>query len=123
MGSAGYNCPDCGAAFLSRYAFGIHVKEAHPRLPQVLNRRDFPGALPPNARYVGRGSFAGNPYHIGRDGERDDVIEQYIAEKSQDESFMERVRRELRGFDLICHCAPKRCHADWLVQVANAPES
>jgi hypothetical protein len=28
---------------------------------------------------------------------------------------------ELRGKDLICWCAPERCHADVLIELVNDP--
>jgi len=118
MGGQSYCCPDCNKWFLSRYTLGQHIKSSHPVAPQVLNKRDFGKTLPPNSSYVGRGTFAGNPYRIGVDGTRDEVIDRYIAEKSQDAAFMSKVR-QLKGRHLICHCAPERCHATWLLCVAN----
>lgn len=57
--------------------------------------------------YVGRPSKWGNPFAIGRDGERDAVI------------VLEDCKRELRNKVLGCWCAPKRCHAEVLVELAN----
>lgn len=95
-----------------------------PEAPRVLNKAEFPGSrLPPRTKYVGRGTIHGNAYRIGIDGTRDEVIERHIAERSRDEAYLELVRRELAGYNLMCHCAPKRCHADWLLRVANAPEN
>lgn len=88
-------------------------------MPEVLNKADLGPKLPPGAKYIGRGSFAGNPFRIGIDGSRDEVIDQFIAERSQDEAFVARVRAELRGFNLVCHCKPRRCHGDWLLAIAN----
>lgn len=114
-----FRCLDCAESFPSRYTLGQHVKMAHATAPVVLNRRDFPGGLPPNSVYCGRGTFTGNPYRIGVDGSRDEVIDRFIAERSQDEAFLAQVRRKLRGRNLVCHCAPERCHCDWLLLVAN----
>jgi hypothetical protein len=37
-------------------------------------------------------------------------------------AYRERVRRELRGKDLVCWCKPgKPCHADVLLEIANGP--
>lgn len=38
-----------------------------------------------------------------------------VAEASGDVA-----KRELAGKDLICYCAPKACHGDVLIEVANA---
>ena len=41
---------------------------------------------------------------------------QYVAKKH------DVIRRELRGKDLVCFCAPKPCHADVLLEIANDPD-
>lgn len=83
--------------------------------PTVLNRRKV--GIPEGAIYVGRGSPWGNPFVTGIDGDRDTVIERFRIEilPGLDVSA-------LRGKDLVCWCAPKRCHADYLMQKANARE-
>lgn len=120
MDRLAYCCPDCGEGFPSRYSLGQHMKTSHPIVPQVLNKKDYPGGLPPNSTYVGRGTFAGNPFIIGIDGTRDEVINHYEYTHSLDKAFVARVRKELKGRHLVCHCAPERCHADWLLCVANS---
>lgn len=42
---------------------------------KVLNKRT--DAIPVGAVYVGRPTKWGNPFVIGRDGDRDEVIERY----------------------------------------------
>ncbi|AFO71626.1 hypothetical protein CcrKarma_gp221 [Caulobacter virus Karma] len=86
---------------------------------RVLSRSEFPGHLPPMSKYVGRGTPAGNEFRIGQDGDRDTVIDKYIALKSKDEAFVAWVKANFKGFHLVCHCAPKRCHAGWLMAIAN----
>ena len=44
--------------------------------PQVLNKKRLKGAVP-NATYIGRPSIWGNPFVIGKDGTRGEVIEKY----------------------------------------------
>lgn len=62
----------------------------------------------------------GNPYRIGRDGTRDEVIAKYRAdERFRSPSFIALVRRELRGKTLGCWCSPKPCHGDVLLEIAN----
>jgi len=29
---------------------------------------------------------------------------------------------EIRGLNLVCHCAPDPCHCDHLLELANQPE-
>ena len=72
--------------------------------------------------YIGRrttqlpGSIWGNPYVIGRDGTRDEVIEKYrkyILDKPEILSQLE----TLRGKTLGCWCKPQACHGDVLVEL------
>jgi Domain of unknown function (DUF4326) len=50
---------------------------------------------------------------------RIDRYREWLAAPEQDE-LRGRVRRELRGHDLVCWCAPHACHADVLLALANA---
>ncbi len=65
--------------------------------------------------YIGRGSQFGNPFRIGQDGSRDEVIRKYsswfYARLAQDPEFGAAVRG-LRGSTLLCFCAPLPCHGD-----------
>jgi Domain of unknown function (DUF4326) len=70
--------------------------------------------------YVGRPSPFGNPFVIGRDGDRGTVIRKYRAWLLAQPALVERVRRELAGKVLGCWCAPLPCHGDVLADVANA---
>lgn len=99
------------------------MKKPADFVPEVLNLRDFGRELPPFSTYCGRGSPFGNPYRVGIDGTRDEVIDRFVAERSQDQAFLDLVRRRLRGRHLVCHCAPLRCHCNWLRLVANAVEA
>lgn len=81
--------------------------------PRVLNRRH--GQPPRGAAYVGRGSPWGNPFQIGRDGSRAEVIERFRCEVLPALDV-----RPLIGRDLVCYCAPLACHADLLLAAAAA---
>lgn len=72
--------------------------------------------------YIGRPSPWGNPFEIGPDGTREEVIAKYRAWLARPEkrALRERVRKELRGKVLGCWCAPKACHGDVLLEIANA---
>lgn len=92
-----------------------------PDDPKVVNRRYLPkGSLPENAVYVGRPSPWGNPYRLGAGRSRAQVIEHYRAWLERYPEMAERARKELRGKDLVCWCAPEPCHADVLLEIANA---
>jgi hypothetical protein len=85
--------------------------------PRILNARQV-GRSRPGAVYVGRPSPFGNPFEIGRDGTRDEVIAKHIEWLRERPEMVERARRELAGQDLICWCAPARCHAEVLRDLA-----
>lgn len=85
------------------------------RFPRVLNkhRDDVSGAL-----YCGRGSVAGNPFKIGRDGTRDEVCDKY-EDWAPKQPWWEPFLETARGRDLICFCVPKRCHCNFILREAN----
>lgn len=72
--------------------------------------------------YIGRPSVLGNPYRIGIDGDRAQVVEKFRArldEVLQDPTHP--VTRRITELELIarvgdlfliCFCAPKSCHGD-----------
>ncbi len=84
-------------------------------MPKVLNKRT--DDIPSDAIYVGRPSKWGNPFRIGRHGTREEVIEKYRLLAIKGQNFV-----ELQGKDLVCWCAPKACHADVLLELANEPD-
>ena len=73
--------------------------------------------------YIGRGSKWGNPFRIGPDGTREEVIAKYKEMVMGNKQLQERIRRELRGKVLGCFCSPHPCHGDILAQIANSPSS
>lgn len=71
--------------------------------------------------YIGRPSKWGNPFMIGRDGNRAEVLQKYrdwIRAPGQ-EWLRDAARKELRGKILGCWCSPKTCHGDVLAEIAN----
>lgn len=72
--------------------------------------------------YVGRPSKYGNPFILGRHGTRDQVIEKFRAWFYTQPSLMVDAKQELVGKRLGCHCSPKPCHADVLVEYVDAPQ-
>ena len=84
---------------------------------KVWNKRD--PNCPKDAIYVGRPSWWGNPYRIGRDGTREEVIEKFRQYAIKKLEVTPDWLDKLRGKDLICWCAPKSCHADILLELAN----
>jgi hypothetical protein len=76
--------------------------------------------------YIGRGqggeqTFWGNPFVIGKDGTREEVIQKYRTYVMGSEEHMKRIS-ELEGKILGCWCSPAPCHGDVLVDLANKPD-
>lgn len=69
--------------------------------------------------YIGRPSRWGNPFVIGRNGTREEVLALYREWIHTQPEMMALARRELRGKTLGCWCAPKACHGDVLAEIAN----
>lgn len=84
---------------------------------KVLNKRWATQAT--DAVYIGRGSKWGNPFVIGRDGDRAAVITKY-EHWLRSQHHLLRALDELHGRDLVCFCAPLPCHGDLLSRLANA---
>ena len=78
--------------------------------------------------YCGRGSRSlglsaskwANPFRIGRDGTREQVIAKHKRWLLREPQLLAALE-ELRGRTLGCHCAPQACHCDTLLELANAP--
>lgn len=68
--------------------------------------------------YIGRPSKWGNPFLIGRDGTRAEVVQKYRDWLVQQPHLMQSLP-ELRGKVLGCWCSPLRCHGDVLLELAN----
>lgn len=84
---------------------------------RIFNMRDCSN---PDAIYVGRPSPYGNLFEIGPDGDRDAVCDKFeswlmLPEQAK---LRQQIRQDLKGYDLICWCSPKRCHAESLRKVA-----
>lgn len=66
--------------------------------------------------YIGRPSKWGNPFQIGRDGTREEVLEKYSKYIRTSDLPI----NTLRGKTLGCWCKPHACHGDILMELANA---
>jgi uncharacterized protein DUF4326 len=65
---------------------------------------------------IDRTTMWGNPYRIGRDGTREEVIEIYEVFLRQSEYHLMRLP-ELVGKVLGCHCKPLPCHGDVIIKI------
>jgi len=85
-------------------------------MTRVVNIKKYSDEHIDNYVYIGRGSKWGNPYHIGKDGTREEVIikyEKYIRGRPE-------LLADLPGLEgqvLGCYCKPKACHGDILVKL------
>ena len=66
--------------------------------------------------YIGRGSIWGNPFHIGKDGSRTEVIAKYREYLLEHKGLM-KLLPNLKGKRLGCFCKPQACHGDVLVEL------
>lgn len=101
-----FNCPEMDENLM---------KALEATLPKVLNKyKDY---IPEDAVYIGRPSKWGNPFVIGKDGTREQVIAKYREYLLANLELVAAAQTELRGKDLVCFCAPKMCHGDVLMEV------
>jgi hypothetical protein len=89
---------------------------------QRLRRKGW--RMPKNTVYVGRPSRWGNPFRIGVDGTREEVITKYkkwLEEKlKKDPTFLD----PLKGKDLACWCPLSLpCHADVILELLSKDHS
>lgn len=84
---------------------------------RVLNK--YRDAVPSGTVYIGRPSKWGNPFVIGKDGTRAEVIAKYRAWLAARPALVSAAKRELAGKDLLCYCAPAACHGDVLIEAVN----
>ena len=77
--------------------------------------------------YIGRGKCPktgelghwGNPFSIGEDGNRDDVICKYSDWLTDQPKLMKLAKKELAGKVLGCWCHPEKCHGDILAVIVD----
>jgi len=97
------------------------------QMPKLINMRGRRGIVPPGAVYIGRQirflrlprSKWANPFKIGRDGTRAEVISKYRDHLLSAPELMAALP-ELRGKDLACWCSPEPCHGEVLLELANS---
>lgn len=91
---------------------------------RVVNKRRHTST--PNDLYIGRPSVLGNPFHIGKDGDRDEVIRKYriwlnhhrtvhSGLGAEVQAALRTIRATIergRDVNLVCYCAPCACHGD-----------
>lgn len=103
----------------------VNVRVAHIRPRGYSNLRSW--MQDPNNIYIGRGgclvidgvrfpsrsSTFANPYKIGRDGTREEVIQKFrdnIVTRLEGDTHLQEELRKLKGYNLGCWCVPE----DWV---------
>lgn len=78
---------------------------------RIWNRRG--KNVPKGAVYLGRPTKYGNPYEIGKDGDRHTVVVKHMVwlklQLEKDPQFLDELKDVTDG---ICWCAPKECHLE-----------
>jgi hypothetical protein len=79
---------------------------------KVVNKRKEPFTV-----YIGRGSIFGNPFIMGKDGDRDQVVEKYREYALNDNVLMMAIAKLPENAVLGCFCAPLRCHGQIIIEM------
>lgn len=74
-----------------------------------------------NARYGLPASKWGNPFRIGGDGDREEVIGKYVDWLTRHPELLMVLQEELKGKRLACWCVPQPCHGHVLAKLAEHP--
>jgi hypothetical protein len=73
-----------------------------------------------NVRCPKKASEFANPYRIGKDGTRDEVLEKYriyIENRLKTDENLLNELKKLEGKNLGCWCSPDKCHGDILLEI------
>lgn len=108
---------------------------------KVVNAKDVTPEMWASGLYVygGRGGWSykqkirykdsgwGNPYRIGPDGTREEVVAKHRADFLEDSQDARARRKRLiatfGGKFIVCHCSPLACHCDVYAEICNSQEA
>lgn len=95
------------------------MKHLLPKKQLLFNCKDKKrGIIPKGVIYIGRGSKWGNPFVIGKDGSREEVVEKYdkyLRQLLKENKITIEELAELYNKSLLCHCYPLLCHGNVLI--------
>lgn len=86
-------------------------------LMKVLNKHK--DMIPSDAVYIGRPSKWGNPFYVNGRRSRHEAVGLYREYLSHHPELRAAAKKELKGKNLVCFCAPLECHGDVLLEIAN----
>ena len=117
------DCPICGAPNCCPKCCEETTKELfESRKTTVISLHRKRGQPRPCYDFlIDRTTLYGNPFLIGRDGDREQVIakyKEYFYRRLTDPIFRSKVL-ELKGKVLGCWCKPLTCHGDVIVEYLN----
>jgi len=86
----------------------------------ILNKKK--DNIPKDSIYIGRGSILGNPFAIGVDGNRSEVINKYreyikTEIKAKNPLVLMVLKSIKENSILVCYCKPSPCHGDVIKEV------
>ena len=64
----------------------------------------------------------GNPFIIGKDGTRNEVIMKHKMLVLSNPKMIEEIKKELKGKVLGCWCKPQACHGDTYIEILKGGE-
>lgn len=67
--------------------------------------------------YIGRPSIFGNPFVIGRDGSREQVIAKFEEYARSNKQLLQAIRALDENAVLRCFCKPLACHGDIIIKL------
>ena len=106
----------CTVVNLTRSSYDVYIGRRVPKKARVGIKQRVPDD---------QNGYFGNPFHIGRDGTREQVIEKFRTWFDNrivaDPAYRRRVLA-LRGKRLGCFCKPLDCHGDIIAEWVNAQE-
>lgn len=129
-----------GAVELATHAILLEDRECFADLRKALGQASIPTRIVPLQLtqvvnkdrgglydvYIGRGTIWGNPYQMGQDGDRDEVIRKFAYDFGRGflkaSENLEHNLGIIRGKVIACHCKPAACHGDVLAAHLNAQD-
>jgi len=106
----------------------VKVKNIHPHYQNLKEWMDDPQNLYigrrgivfiDNIRFPKKDSKWANPFRIGKNGTREDVLKKYEIYVTSLISDKKLYIEEIRGKTLGCWCHPEPCHGDILIKILH----